>query len=585
MTDQIANLALSLVSNPGAYVLVLGSGVSRAAGIPTGWEVVEMLIGRLAVADGEPLPSDPAGWYQGRTGSPPTYAALIEALAPRPAERAGLLTGFFEATATERDLGLKQPTRAHRAIAELVRLGIVRVIVTTNFDRLMETAVGDLGIAPTVVRSDDDITGLPPLTQVRCLIVKAHGDYLDTRIRNTPDEVAALDPAIARLLESLFRDYGVLIAGWSAEYDAGLRAVLGAAGSGRYSRYWTARSELGEEAAALARLLDALVIQVPDADAFFSALLEAVRSVQDLTSRGPLEDEVALATAKRLLSTEEGLIALNDLVAGQVERVRQVTEGPRPTSMTTAEELRDWLEHLGDQARQLVRLYATIGYWGSPAHVEILIRGLERLTRWRVEGGIVVVLNSRVYPPLLALYAAGVAAISARNYSALARLLRARLPQTNPRYPGYEDTLPAPMVLNAPAVLDHTAITGVLNVGAEQPQRYYTPASVFMYRTLRPLVIDLIPGDEEFERAFDLFEALLAMRYVAVGGTGVPTGEYAYRGRRSLVGRGVPEQLQTEMEREGPTWLPLTSGLFDSTEQAQTAMTGLLERLSRFDWG
>ena len=44
MTDDVATLALSLASNPGAYVLLLGSGVSRAAGIPTGWEVVEALI-------------------------------------------------------------------------------------------------------------------------------------------------------------------------------------------------------------------------------------------------------------------------------------------------------------------------------------------------------------------------------------------------------------------------------------------------------------------------------------------------------------------------------------------------------------
>ncbi len=104
--------------------------------------------------------------------------------------------------------------------------------------------------------------------------------------------------------------------------------------------------------------------------------------------------------------------------------------------MTTAEEIRDWLEHFSGGTRQLARLYATVGYWGHTDHADILLRGLERLTRWGMEDGISSVLQSRMYPPLLALYAAGVSAIAARSYPVLARLLRARLPHTSSRYPG-----------------------------------------------------------------------------------------------------------------------------------------------------
>ena len=32
-------LAIALQQDPGAYALLLGSGLSRAAGIPTGWEI------------------------------------------------------------------------------------------------------------------------------------------------------------------------------------------------------------------------------------------------------------------------------------------------------------------------------------------------------------------------------------------------------------------------------------------------------------------------------------------------------------------------------------------------------------------
>ena len=36
----------------------------------------------------------------------------------------------------------------HHAIAELMERGFVRIVVTTNFDRLLEHAIGERGIAP-----------------------------------------------------------------------------------------------------------------------------------------------------------------------------------------------------------------------------------------------------------------------------------------------------------------------------------------------------------------------------------------------------------------------------------------------------
>ena len=43
-------LAFSVRSGPGVYAVLLGSGISRAADIPTGWEVTLDLIAKLAAA-------------------------------------------------------------------------------------------------------------------------------------------------------------------------------------------------------------------------------------------------------------------------------------------------------------------------------------------------------------------------------------------------------------------------------------------------------------------------------------------------------------------------------------------------------
>jgi NAD-dependent SIR2 family protein deacetylase len=148
-------LALSVHDRPGVYALLLGSGVSRSAGIPTGWEIVVDLLRKLAALQNLSVASDVelVDWYRQKYDQEPEYSTLLDAIARRPEERQQLLRPYFEPNDDEREQGLKQPTVAHRAIAQLAARGLVRVIVTTNFDRLIETALtpihrkGECGVA------------------------------------------------------------------------------------------------------------------------------------------------------------------------------------------------------------------------------------------------------------------------------------------------------------------------------------------------------------------------------------------------------------------------------------------------------
>ena len=89
--EPILRVSLALHSAPGVYALLLGSGVSRAAGIPTGWEVVLDLVTRVMAMKGIEDRDDPAGWYYRETGRPPEYSVLLEQLAATPLERRELL--------------------------------------------------------------------------------------------------------------------------------------------------------------------------------------------------------------------------------------------------------------------------------------------------------------------------------------------------------------------------------------------------------------------------------------------------------------------------------------------------------------
>jgi hypothetical protein len=112
MIDPMLSLALSVYSNSGVYALLLGSGVSRSAGIPTGWEVVLDLIRKVAHLEQEDCEPEPEVWYTAKYGAAPDYAKLLQALAKSPAERSQLLKSYFEPTEEEREQGLKVPTPA-----------------------------------------------------------------------------------------------------------------------------------------------------------------------------------------------------------------------------------------------------------------------------------------------------------------------------------------------------------------------------------------------------------------------------------------------------------------------------------------
>ena len=279
MIDPINSLASSVHANRGVYALLLGSGVSRAAQIPTGWEITLDLIRRLAALSGE-SPASPEAWYSEKYGTEPDFSVLLAELAKTPAERQQLLRRYWEPTQEEREQGDKAPTVAHRAIAKLVADGYIKVIITTNFDRLIESALGEEGVQPQTLSTVDQIQGAVPIVRAPYTVLKLHGDYLNTRIRNTPQELEKYPEEYNRLLDRIFDEFGLIVCGWSAEWDAALRDAIYRAVSRRYTTYWTVHGELGERGQALIAHRQAETISIQDADSFFQALADQVASIE-----------------------------------------------------------------------------------------------------------------------------------------------------------------------------------------------------------------------------------------------------------------------------------------------------------------
>ena len=196
----------------------------------------------------------PSRWYRGRFGEEPDYSTLLEELATSPTQRSELLRGYFEPTDEQRRQGLRVPGASHHALAQLAARGYITVFLTTNFDRLLEHALERAGVEPTTLSTPDSLEGTGALARNRCTVIKVNGDYLDTRFKNTPAELDSYHPAIERLLDRVLDEYGLIVCGWSADWDTALRRAFERAMTHRYATFWAARRPPTGEAA---RLFDA----------------------------------------------------------------------------------------------------------------------------------------------------------------------------------------------------------------------------------------------------------------------------------------------------------------------------------------
>jgi hypothetical protein len=201
-------------------------------------------------------------WYREKFGGEPDYGVLLEAVAGTSSERRQLLRSYFEPSEEDRVAGAKVPTAAHRAIAQLAARGHIRVVLTTNFDRLLEQAMEAAGVTPAVISAADAIDGAMPLVHAPLTLVKLHGDYLDSRLKNTEAELGAYDRKLDLLLDRVLDEFGLVVCGWSASWDAALRHAIERCPTRRFTTWWAVRGELSPEASALVAQRRARVVPI-----------------------------------------------------------------------------------------------------------------------------------------------------------------------------------------------------------------------------------------------------------------------------------------------------------------------------------
>lgn len=582
MIDPIDSLAFSIHANPGVYAVLVGSGISRSAKIPTGWEITLELVRKWAAIIEEDCGDHPEEWYQTKTGKEPDYSEILDGLAKTPAARQQLLKSYWEPNEQEREDGAKMPTPAHRAIAELASKGFIRVIVTTNFDRLIETALSDVGITPSVLSTPDQIHGALPLVHTACTVVKVHGDYLDTRIRNTPEELAAYSSEFDTLLDQIFDQFGLITCGWSADWDVALRAAITRAPSRRYAMYWASRGAPGSSAKELITNRQGIQLPINDADSFFSRIVEKVKSLEEFSRPHPLSTEVAVASLKRFMSEDKYRIRHEDLVVSEASRtasqfildkfpaqVHQQIDGGFLTHRVRSYEA---------QLTTILSMAAQGGYWATTQHYRAWVKAFTVLaSTHRADSGISVLLELQKYPASLLFYTLAIGAVENNNFEFLRELCEKKFLRE------HRDDELAVQRYSSGSLLTRIENGRLL----EGMDRRYVPLSDWMHDFCRQFFLRLIPQDNHYTYIFDKLEVLLALCYGKYSTREpafhwAPPGAYGYRHQNR---NKILSEIESSLAKLGNSSVYVQSGLFgESSAACEEQIEKLKVFVSRLGW-
>lgn len=566
MTDNILTTqAFSIQSNKGVYALFLGSGISRSSGIYTGWDIVLDLIAKIAAADDEDTNDDPYNWYVTKYKEEPSYSVLLDRLVITPSERINLLKKYFESDSSqERDV---QPTKAHKYIAKLVKEGYIKVIITPNFDRLLEKAFIDENINPYTITHNDDIKGMQPLVHTDHIIIKVNGDYLDSRFLNTEHELSDYPPAMKNLLNEVYQNFGLITCGWSAQWDTGIVNILKGVDNFRYPYYFTHVGKCNNELTELAAIRKGKTLQINDADSYFYSLYEKITALERVNASNPMNKDIVIARAKKYLKDSSSLIDLEELVEEEVKKAYKKINDKARYDVHFDKKTFDYFNEIHSDAISVLQpLLMNIARWSDTDYHNIIISAIQKLATPPYQNGKGFYDNTvrlHYLSTTLLFYSVGITALVYKKYKLLDKLFKIKIPD-NKFSRSYERLL----IKNANGELinkeEFNTILGTRN---------FTPFSDFLCRTIYIQFRESLINEEEYESYFDIFEYLLSLYYwiqikpVVFDHKRTSYGSYKWRRLRESYTdtETIYKDFFNEAEVIQDNWLPIKQGMFDGS--------------------
>ncbi|MFA6331423.1 MAG: SIR2 family protein [Methanoregula sp.] len=534
--DEVIPVAFALHHSPRRYALLVGSGISRDTGIFTAGEITDDLIRKVAGKKIKPG-QKPQDWYkEAHEGRAPTFTSLFDELAKSKDDRTAILRPYFEPEDKDGKPLKIEPTSAHMSIARLVRDGIISMIITTNFDPLLEEAIKkETGKTPVVITHESD----PRLMEVagdQCRIVMVNGKYPSTDLKLTPEDLASYDANLADYLNRIFSEYGLVVCGWSGEHDKGLVKILTDDRVRRFALFWCSRDAPEKIPENIGKKLHLSTIGIRTANEFFADLESRIDLLHRHERTTSLTVESAIKKVKDALRDPRPELMLSDLLNDEIDRVLAEVnrEDVIPLGNVNGKEcFKKRLEELEQVSAPLIAMIATLTYYDNGVHSDLITETIDRLinipeienslgTR-QISGinGIISGTNYldcfqrlRYYPALLVIYASGITATRRGNFNSLAAVLE------RPRIQHFDY-----LTSSVTPFFDKVNIWYVLLCVRDWMLEFHKKETGksgnfhdYLLMIVQGIISTLVPNEYTFEASFDSFEYLYGLSYMSLSG-------------------------------------------------------------------
>ena len=275
--NPIVKLIANALPGDKKYILFAGAGVSKDAGIPTVWDLMLKTAALLYFAD-NPNKRNDSGlnlekWFVKSKYAQMEYSELMELIYSKNPDQQDFLKKYLN----NHEIG-----ESHKGIAELARRGIIRAIITTNFDHYIEKALEERGLEVQVISTDDDLKNTEPLIQCKSVrIYKPHGNLGCGKLKNTPKDLELLSQLMEEELIRVMSEHGVIVLGYSGR-DKGIQQVFEKRNYNYYPLFWVDPKRPEKTMEKILKKNDYIYIQCTGAGKFINEFIKLSEKIKDI---------------------------------------------------------------------------------------------------------------------------------------------------------------------------------------------------------------------------------------------------------------------------------------------------------------
>lgn len=194
------------------FALVLGAGASFSSGVLLVWKMIEHFKQEIYERYGvefanekeEKIWLNTQEWYKKKESD---YGKFFEECYDTETKRRSYIESI---------IANAEPSFGYMVLSNLIHYGYFRTVITTNFDDLIYIASTTFTPTRPVVYSLGGFATEMTLTSERPRVLKLHGDFLYSSLKNTGEEIKYQDTNMKKEVQKVLEEYdGIIVVGYS----------------------------------------------------------------------------------------------------------------------------------------------------------------------------------------------------------------------------------------------------------------------------------------------------------------------------------------------------------------------------------